>query len=163
MTRRNFIKSLGIASALGLSGAAIGKGSDAKTSKARWKQLLPDAAYRVLFEEDTERPHTSPLYDEARAGTYICAACYQPLFDAASKFNSGTGWPSFFKPLDGAIATSTDYKLVWPRTEYHCSNCNGHHGHRFDDGPAPTGLRYCNNGVALNFVAKGEKIPALRA
>lgn len=133
------------------------------SAKAQWKAMLPAAAYRVLFEEDTEQPGSSPLNAEKRAGTYICAACYQPLFDSNTKFESGTGWPSFYDHRPGAIATKTDYKMIWPRKEYHCSRCHGHQGHVFDDGPKPTGLRYCNNGVALRFVAKGEKFPELRA
>ena len=133
------------------------------STKAQWKAMLPAADYRVLFEEDTEPPGSSPLNAEKRAGTYICAACYQPLFDSNTKFESGTGWPSFYDHRPGAIATKTDYKMIWPRKEYHCSRCHGHQGHVFDDGPKTTGLRYCNNGVALRFVAKGEKFPELRA
>ncbi len=131
-------------------------------SRAEWKRLLPTEAYVVLFEEGTERAGSSPLNGEKRAGTFICAACNQPLFDSAQKYESGTGWPSFWQPLPGAVATSTDFKLIYPRTEYHCSHCGGHQGHVFDDGPKPTGKRYCNNGVALNFVVKGEPLPALR-
>lgn len=131
-------------------------------SRAEWAKLLPAAAYRVLFEEATERPGSSPLNQEKRAGTFVCAACFQPLFDSATKYDSGTGWPSFWQPLPGAVGTKTDYLLLVPRTEYHCSRCGGHHGHVFDDGPRPTGLRYCNNGVALQFVARGESLPTLR-
>jgi peptide-methionine (R)-S-oxide reductase len=131
--------------------------------KSEWKTLLPDVSYKVLFEEDTERPGTSPLNKEKRAGTYVCAACYQPLFSNDTKFDSGTGWPSFFDTLPGAVGTKKDRKLFLPRTEYHCIRCGGHQGHVFDDGPKPTGLRYCNNGVALRFVPKEEKLPALRA
>jgi peptide-methionine (R)-S-oxide reductase len=131
-------------------------------SKAEWKSLLPERAYQVLFEEDTERAGTSPLDKEKRAGTYLCAACYLPLFTSDKKYDSGTGWPSFFDPIEGALGTKKDFALVWPRTEYHCVRCGGHHGHVFDDGPKPTGLRYCNNGVALRFVPKEENLPALR-
>ncbi len=131
--------------------------------KVQWKTLLPAPAYRVLFEEDTEPACSSPLNNEKRAGTYVCAACYQPLFDSATKFESGTGWPSFYDHLPKALATKTDYKLIWPRKEYHCTRCGGHQGHVFDDGPKPTGLRYCNNGLALRFVPKGEKLPEIRA
>jgi peptide-methionine (R)-S-oxide reductase len=130
--------------------------------KSEWKTLLPAMSYRVLFEEDTERAGTSPLNTEKRAGTYICAACYLPLFSSETKFDSGTGWPSFFDSLPGALGTRKDTRLIWPRTEYHCVRCGGHQGHVFDDGPKPTGLRYCNNGVALRFVPKEEKLPALR-
>lgn len=133
------------------------------STRAQWQALLPAASYRVLFEQETERSGSSALNGEKRAGTYICAACYQPLFDSSTKFDSGTGWPSFHDHLPGAIGTRTDYKLIWPRKEYHCSRCQGHQGHVFDDGPKPTGLRYCNNGLALRFVPKGETLPELRA
>ena len=106
----------------------------------------------MLREEGTERPGSSPLNWEKRPGTYVCAGCGQPLFRSDTKYESGTGWPSFFAAIDGAVETKTDYKLIWPRTEYHCSRCGGHQGHIFEDGPEPTGLRYCNNGVALTFV-----------
>jgi peptide-methionine (R)-S-oxide reductase len=130
--------------------------------KSEWKTLLPAMSYRVLFEEDTERPGTSPLNNEKRAGTYVCAACYLPLFSSETKYDSGTGWPSFFDTLPGAVGTKKDRKLFVARTEYHCIRCGGHQGHVFEDGPKPTGLRYCNNGVALRFVPKEEKLPALR-
>ncbi len=131
-------------------------------SREQWKKLLSPAAYSVLFEEGTERPYTSPLNDEKRAGTYVCAACHLPLFSSEAKFDSGTGWPSFYEPIAGRLGTSRDFKLVLPRTEYHCARCGGHQGHVFDDGPEPTGLRYCNNGVALEFVVEGEPLPPLR-
>lgn len=120
-------------------------------SEAEWRQRLTSAQFQVLRLEGTERPWTSPLNDEKRPGTYACAGCGQPLFTAQHKFDSGTGWPSFYDVIDGAIETRKDYKLLLPRTEYHCSRCGGHQGHVFKDGPAPTGLRYCNNGVALTF------------
>ncbi len=128
-----------------------------------WKKVLRPAAYDVLFEEDTERPFSSPLDKEKRAGTYVCAACALPLFESKTKFESGTGWPSFWAPIAGHVATSRDFKLILPRTEYHCARCGGHQGHVFDDGPKPTGQRYCNNGVALAFVPEGEALPALRS
>jgi len=134
-----------------------------KKSKAEWQKLLPAAAYGVLFEENTERPNSSELNKEHRSGTFICAACYLPLFSSNAKFDSGTGWPSFTYPIEGHIGKKTDYKLVFPRTEYHCARCGGHQGHVFDDGPKPTGLRYCNNGVALKFIAKGSTLPDLRS
>ncbi len=131
-------------------------------SKEEWQALLPPAAFTVLFEHGTERAGTSPLDREKRKGTFVCAACFQPLFGSDTKFDSGTGWPSFFDGLPGALATKRDYKLILPRTEYHCTRCDGHQGHVFRDGPKPTGLRYCNNGVALQFIADGDALPALR-
>jgi peptide-methionine (R)-S-oxide reductase len=115
-----------------------------------------------LFDEATERAGTSPLNGEKRAGTFVCAACKLPLFRSDAKFESGTGWPSFFKPIPGHVVTKTDYWLVLPRTEYHCIRCGGHQGHVFNDGPQPTGQRYCNNGVALEFVPDGQPLPELR-
>ena len=125
-------------------------------SQEEWRERLTREQYDVLREEGTERPGTSPLLDEKRSGTYVCAGCGHPLFASAMKYDSGTGWPSFNTALDGALETRRDFKLLLPRTEYHCARCGGHQGHVFDDGPKPTGLRYCNNGVALRFEPDGE-------
>ncbi|HTD90711.1 MAG TPA: peptide-methionine (R)-S-oxide reductase MsrB [Burkholderiales bacterium] len=128
-----------------------------KLSKEEWRKRLSPAAYDVLREEGTERAGTSPLNAEKRPGVFACAGCDLPLFTSAMKFESGTGWPSFFTAIPGAFGKSTDYKLVLPRTEYHCNKCGGHQGHVFDDGPQPTGQRWCNNGVALKFIPKTAK------
>ncbi|MBL4619603.1 MAG: peptide-methionine (R)-S-oxide reductase MsrB [Marinicaulis sp.] len=120
-------------------------------SNKEWKTRLSPEAYAVLRKEATERPRSSELNDEKREGIYACAGCGFDLFKSADKFESGTGWPSFIDYIPGALETKRDFKLLLPRTEYHCVRCGGHQGHLFKDGPAPTGLRYCNNGVALTF------------
>jgi peptide-methionine (R)-S-oxide reductase len=130
---------------------------------SEWKALLEPARFQILFEEATERPFSSPLNNEKHAGTFVCAACYLPLFESAHKFDSGTGWPSFTQPISGHMDTKRDFKLVLPRTEYHCARCTGHQGHVFNDGPPPRGERWCNNGLALIFVPQGEAPPALRS
>jgi len=118
-----------------------------------WKKLLSPMAYGVLRHENTERPFTDNMHDNKRAGIYNCAGCDLPLFSSEHKFDSGTGWPSFWQPIDPKVVESrTDYKLIFPRTEVHCARCEGHQEHIFKDGPKPTGLRYCINGVALKFV-----------
>lgn len=171
MTRRSFTSSL--LALLGLQflrAPVLAAGNEARSTAiaklnkptAEWRKLLPIERFRILFEEDTERPGSSALNKEKREGTYVCAACYLPLFESNAKYESGTGWPSFFQPIPGRLGTSTDFKLVYPRTEYHCVRCGGHQGHVFNDGPKPTGMRYCNNGLALEFVPKGQALPALR-
>jgi len=118
-----------------------------------WRRLLTAEQYAVLREEATERPFTSPLNNEKRKGVFVCAGCELPLFESRTKYDSGTGWPSFWDCIPGRVATKVDRKLIYPRDEYHCARCGGHQGHVFDDGPKPTGLRYCNNGIALKFIA----------
>jgi len=156
MPRRSFLASLTalFSPVLGASAAeAASAAADPKwnLSDAEWKRRLSPAAYQVLRKEGTERPFSSPLNNEKRAGVYHCAGCDLPLFSSKAKYDSGTGWPSFWQPLPKAIGTKIDFKLIVPRTEYHCKRCGGHQGHVFDDGPKPTGKRYCNNGVALTF------------
>jgi peptide-methionine (R)-S-oxide reductase len=160
MERRKFIKlalgGLGVSvlSPLLKASKALAAAAVEKISKtnAEWKKLLTPEQYDVLREEGTERAFTSAFLNEHREGIFACVACDLPLFPSKFKFESGTGWPSFFDSIPGHIETRTDYKLIVPRTEYHCGRCGGHHGHVFDDGPQPTGLRYCNNGVALKFI-----------
>jgi peptide-methionine (R)-S-oxide reductase len=131
-------------------------------TREQWQEILPPDRYRILFREGTEPAGSSPLDKVYDPGTYICAACFLPLFDSEDKFDSGTGWPSFTRPIEGRMGTKTDWKLILPRTEYHCIRCGGHQGHVFDDGPPPTGQRWCNNGLALRFVPEGEELPELR-
>jgi peptide-methionine (R)-S-oxide reductase len=161
MTRRNLgFGALGAAAAgLGLSRLLGGEASEAKEGKVfpvnlsedEWKKRLDGDQFYVLRKHGTERAGTSPLNHEKRAGTFVCAGCDKPLFTSDTKFESGTGWPSFFRPIEGAVGTSEDNTFFMKRTEVHCGNCGGHLGHVFEDGPPPTGLRYCMNGVAMKF------------
>ena len=161
MNRRSFLnKGIGLTGFLlvnaliPLKTAFAVAGSIVKLNKsnAEWKKLLTAEQYHVLRKEGTERPFTSDLNHEKRDGFFVCAGCDLELFPSKYKFDSGTGWPSFFDEIPGHIEKKTDYNLIAPRTEYHCARCGGHQGHVFKDGPQPTGLRYCNNGVALKFI-----------
>lgn len=154
--RRTALSWLGAGAAASFLAACGSSPAEAKTFKvsysdAEWRKRLTPAQYRILREEGTERPFTSPLDKEKRKGTFVCAGCGNELYSSETKFDSGTGWPSFYRPLTGAIGTSTDFKLGYPRTEVHCADCGGHLGHVFKDGPKPTGLRYCMNGDAMKF------------
>jgi len=159
MNRRTMLRQILNAAGIVVLPRAVGQALAGETieriarTDAEWrKQLTPDQ-YEVLRQEGTERPFTSPLNQQKHIGTFVCAACSLELFPSRFKFDSGTGWPSFYDALPGHVEFKTDFKLVVPRTEYHCARCGGHHGHVFKDGPPPTGLRYCNNGIALRFVA----------
>ncbi|WP_338724030.1 peptide-methionine (R)-S-oxide reductase MsrB [Devosia sp. XK-2] len=154
MNRRDVLISgslLSLATALGFRANASEGDFPFMLSDAAWQERLSPAAYRVLRHEDTERPFTSPLNDEKRAGIFHCAGCDQALFSSEKKYDSGTGWPSFWDFIPGAIGTKEDNSLFMTRVEVHCSNCGGHQGHVFEDGPPPTGLRYCINGLSLRF------------
>jgi methionine-R-sulfoxide reductase len=155
--RRAFLLGASAIALSGLSGSALAADKYANSpfrriTDAQWKQRLSPLAYQVLRHEATERAGTSPLNREKRKGAYACAGCGLALFRSGWKFESGTGWPSFFRVIPGAVGTKTDFKIGVPRTEYHCAQCLGHQGHVFEDGPRPTGLRYCNNGAALRFI-----------
>ncbi|MCG7900299.1 MAG: peptide-methionine (R)-S-oxide reductase MsrB [Candidatus Thiodiazotropha lotti] len=160
MKRRSLIKLLGVAAVMPVVGHSVfarqgeemTQMSKLELSEEEWRKRLTPEQFRILREEGTEMPGSSPLLHEKRTGTFVCAGCDNPLFASSTKYESGTGWPSFYDHLPNALGTKKDFKLIWPRTEYHCARCGGHHGHVFNDGPKPTGLRYCNNGVALKFV-----------
>lgn len=160
MDRRSFIKlTTSVASLLALpklftleQAIAAERIEKINRTNAEWKKLLTPQQYDILRRDGTERPFSSLLNGEKHSGMFVCIACALPLFPSTYKFDSGTGWPSFYDVLPGHVETRTDYKLVLPRTEYHCARCGGHHGHLFKDGPPPTGLRYCDNGVALQFI-----------
>jgi peptide-methionine (R)-S-oxide reductase len=161
VTRRQFTAA-GLGLALGAAGGArMAWSAEEETfeimkTDEEWRKILTKEQYNVLRGHGTERAGTSPLDKTYAPGTYLCAGCELELYSSETKFDSGTGWPSFYQPLDNAIGTSTDFKLIYPRTEVHCRRCGGHLGHVFDDGPKPTGKRYCMNGVALKFVPKAE-------
>ncbi len=142
---------------LDLFGGKKGEAGDyaVSLSEEQWREKLTPEQFRVLRGHGTERPGTSPLDHEKRQGAFVCAGCGQALFDSNTKFNSGTGWPSFFRPLDGAVGESEDSSFLMRRTEVHCARCGGHLGHVFPDGPQPTGLRYCMNGVSMRFEPAG--------
>lgn len=123
-------------------------------SDDEWRKILTPEQFDILRREGTEHPFTSPLLKEHRAGTFVCAGCDLPLFDASTKFDSGTGWPSFYQAISGNVETKSDSSFGMDRTEFHCARCNGHHGHVFNDGPKPTGLRYCSNGAVLKFIGQ---------
>ena len=181
MTRKSFLKRIAALPALALFPAcarsqsqptdmpddirvhpAIGSFEPLDKPTTDWREIVGDDAFYILFEEGTEPRYSSPLLEEKRRGTYICAACRLPLFTSVTKYESGTGWPSFWAPLPNHIGTSVDRKLGYARTEYHCRRCGGHQGHIFPDGPDPTGLRYCNNGLALRFIPEDQALPTLR-
>lgn len=160
MNRRRFlITTLGLSLSPFLLPAAsdemtqkTGKIEKIERSDAEWKKILTPEQYHVLRQEGTEPAFSSPLNDEKRKGQYLCAGCELPLFTSEMKYDSGTGWPSFYTHIEGHLETKRDFKLIIPRTEYHCIRCGGHQGHVFKDGPPPTGQRWCNNGVALKFI-----------
>ena len=174
--RRRLLAGLGLALPAfwlkGCGGDVAGASSDSakdlpfeplELSEAKWREILTPEEYRILRREGTEPAFSSPLDEEYGEGIYVCAGCFLPLFSSEHKYDSGTGWPSFWQPIDERnIGTKRDFRLIIPRTEYHCARCGGHQGHVFDDGPDPTGQRWCNNGVALRFVPEGEDLPDLR-
>ena len=161
MQRRRFLQGLliGLVQTVFMARKGFGK-SDVMPEKIEkihktedeWRKMLTPEQFYVLREEGTERPFTSFLLEEKRKGQFVCAGCELPLFTSEMKFDSGTGWPSFFTTIEGRVETQRDFKLLLPRTEYHCARCGGHQGHVFNDGPRPTGQRWCNNGLALEFI-----------
>jgi peptide-methionine (R)-S-oxide reductase len=169
--RRRFLAALGLAlPAPWLKGCGGSASADRESpfepldlGDARWQEILSPARYHILRREGTEPPYSSPLDKEYGDGTYVCAGCFLPLFSSEHKYDSRTGWPSFWQPIDRVhVGTKRDFRLIIPRIEYHCARCGGHQGHVFNDGPQPTGERWCNNGLALEFVPDGEPLPPLR-
>jgi peptide-methionine (R)-S-oxide reductase len=172
MRRRTFIRAL-CSAALGQVASSVLAQSEfahavepgfapLKNPNPAWHELLESDRFEILFREETEFAGSSPLNAEKRSGTYVCAACFLPLFRSEHKYDSGTGWPSFTQPIEGHIATRADRRGREPIIEYHCARCGGHQGHVFDDGPPPRGQRWCNNGLAVAFVPRGEALPRLR-
>ncbi|MBN9888477.1 peptide-methionine (R)-S-oxide reductase MsrB [Salipiger abyssi] len=151
MTRRGFLATTAAALGLGVTRGSAAERFEISRSEAEWRAMLSNAEYRVMREEGTERAFTSPLNDEKRDGTFLCKGCELPLYASETKFDSGTGWPSFYQALPNAVETKPDRKLFVTRTECHCRRCGSHLGHIFDDGPPPTGKRHCINGVSLTF------------
>lgn len=162
MNKRYFLEASAVIVGTALFSRYLNQGSDIMTishsgfevtkTEAEWQKTLTPEQFRVLRKHGTERAFTSPLDKQYAEGTFVCAGCGQPLFTSETKFNSGTGWPSFYQPIEGAVATTVDRSFFMTRTEVHCSRCGGHLGHVFNDGPAPTGKRYCMNGAAMNFI-----------
>jgi len=152
MNRRGWIQRVALVYFAMASSAKLWAVEKIERLDSEWRRLLTPEQYYILRDEGTEPSGSSELNQEHRQGEYRCAGCDLPLFTSAMKYESGTGWPSFFDKIEGHLETKRDFKLIWPRTEYHCARCRGHQGHVFDDGPKPTGLRWCNNGLALRFV-----------